>query len=1076
MTIEEHRMLDPARTNHELIEENSSLKQRIQKLEKSESDLKRDMESMLVSEERYRILANNILDIIYTLDGEGKIVTVNSSAFERYGYNEQNSKGKPFLDFIHSEDREIVINSFLKAIEEQRKVTTGLQFRIVAENGVSYWFELNSRAHFDSRNHYTGEDGVLRDITKRKIAEDMLRESEEKHRILLSNSPDPIFSFTREGQYRYVNLAFAEGVGKTVEEINGKFIWDIFPKEEADKRFASLSQVFRTGEEKTIEVRVPRADGDRYYITTITPMKDAKGEILSAICSSKDITDRKRAEESLGQSEKKFRTFVEHAAVGIAEVEAGTGRFLSVNPMLCEMAGRTEKEMLAITFQAITHPDDLNLHPVLSKRMYGGEIDHYSLEKRYIRKDGGVIWVHITISRLWKPAETPKASITIVHDITKRKQAEEALSKSEGLYRMIANNVSDILWTMDLHYKFTYVSPSVIKVRGLSVEEALSERLDEMLTPESLKIALQAIEGEENRRRNNPDNRGIKQTIELEQYRKDGSTIWTENEIKYLFDQDRRPVGIIGVTRDISKRKSIETALRQSEEKFRSIAENSKEVIWMMDMNLRFSYINPHIEHTMGYTPTEYLEMPLDKLMTSASLDACMLLMGDELENERRDDQNPNRSRVIEVEHLHKNGKIVYSEIKMAFIRDSSGRAIGILGITRDISESKRLDAEQKAMEERLHRLEKMEALGTLAGGISHDFNNLLMGIQGYTSLMLQDLDVSHPHYERLKRIEEQVQSGANLTNQLLGVARGGRYEVKPTDINEILKKSSSMFGRTKKEIIIHEQYGKDLWIVEVDRGQMEQVFMNLYVNAWQAMPGGGEISLQTENVLLDDVQAIPKSVNPGKYVKIFVTDTGMGMDERTKERIFDPFFTTKGMGRGTGLGLATVYGIVKGHKGMIHVDSKPGCGTTFNIYLPASEKEAEKEKMAIETITRGRETILLVDDEKMVIEVSRELLESLGYQVYAAGSGQEAIAVYMEKRSEIDLVILDMIMPGISGGETFDRLREINSGIRVLLSSGYSINGQAQEILDRGCNGFIQKPYRLEEFSRRVKGILDGR
>jgi two-component system cell cycle sensor histidine kinase/response regulator CckA len=394
--------------------------------------------------------------------------------------------------------------------------------------------------------------------------------------------------------------------------------------------------------------------------------------------------------------------------------------------------------------------------------------------------------------------------------------------------------------------------------------------------------------------------------------------------------------------------------------------------------------------------------------------------------------------------------------------------------ITRDISQLKTADQERKKLEAQLRHAHKMEAIGTLAGGIAHDFNNLLMGIQGRNSLMLTDTPAHHPHHEHLQGIEAYVRSAVDLTRQLLGFARGGKYEVRPINLNDLVADSARMFGRTHKELRIQTALDPDLKAVEVDPGQIEQVLLNLYVNAWQAMPTGGDLYLKTANISfsLDDIP--PVNLTPNAYVKVSVTDTGRGMDAATRERIFEPFFTTREMGRGTGLGLASVFGILRNHGGQITVHSEKGRGTTFHIYLPVSEKSIPQTKTVGNDILPGSETILLVDDESMILEVGQKLLEKLGYKVKTASSGSMAIEIYHQERAAIGLVVLDMVMPTMGGGQTYDTLKSMNPDIRVLLSSGYSLNGQAADILRRGCRGFIQKPFDLGALSRKLREVLD--
>jgi len=518
-----------------------------------------------------------------------------------------------------------------------------------------------------------------------------------------------------------------------------------------------------------------------------------------------------------------------------------------------------------------------------------------------------------------------------------------------------------------------------------------------------------------------------------------------------------------------SKRKAADEALRKSEEKYRTILESIEEGYFETDLEGNLTFFSNPFCKILGYSPSQLMGMNTRQYTTPKTAEKMDRITEQLLESGMPEN-------VTSYDVIRPDGNKVLLELSFSILKDTDGEPIGFKGVLRDVSERKKAEEQKHKLETQLQQAQKMESIGTLAGGIAHDFNNILMGIQGNASLMLLKINSEHPNYEKIKNIETYVQNGTTLTKQLLGFARRGKYLVKATDLNDIIDKSSSLFARTKKEIQVHTNFFDTIWTVEVDRGQIEQVLLNLYVNAWQAMLDGGDLYLSTENVILDRSYVKPYKVEPGRYVKISVTDTGVGIDKSTQERIFEPFFTTKEMGRGTGLGLASVYGIIKSHGGYINVYSELDQGTTFTIYLPASAKEADSETEVLVDFVKGSGTILLIDDEKMILDVGRELLIELGYTVLPAMSGQEAMDVYEKEQDKIDMIIMDMIMPGMSGSETFDRLKKINPDVKILLSSGYSVDGQATQILRRGCDGFIQKPFNMNQLAEKIQKILPQR
>ena len=506
--------------------------------------------------------------------------------------------------------------------------------------------------------------------------------------------------------------------------------------------------------------------------------------------------------------------------------------------------------------------------------------------------------------------------------MTGKPMDEERLNKISDLkeklrtYQALVENSPDLLYRTDLQGRITFVSPSVYNLSGYTTEEAIGMKMAEdvyLLTDE--RTAFLAMLQEKEHVSN----------FEARLKRKDGSIWWASTNAHFLKNESGQIVGVEGITRDISEIKAAEKALRESEERFRLTFHTSPDsIILNRASDGLYIDINEGFTKILGYTREDVIGKTSLTLNIWKKPEDRQRLVDDLFKYGHVEN--------LEAKFVGNDGRIITGLISARLITINEENVI--LSITRDITESKKLTHQ-------LQQAQKFEAIATLAGGVAHDFNNLLMGIQGRTSLVLADLEPFSSHSEHLKAIEGYIRSATDLTKQLLGFARGGKYEVYPTEINELVMNSANMFGRTKREIRIHTKLHDPPPVVDLDRSQIEQVLLNLYINSWHAMPGGGEIFLETQIVTLDDTYCAPYQAAPGRYVKISVTDSGIGMDKPTQEKIFDPFFTTKGKSRGTGLGLASAYGIIKNHSGIIAVYSKPGHGTTFNIYLPLSEKKS---------------------------------------------------------------------------------------------------------------------------------------
>jgi len=771
--------------------------------------------------------------------------------------------------------------------------------------------------------------------------------------------------------------------------------------------------------------------------------------------------ERDELREKLEKTKMRFRKLYEGSRDGYAFVDM-SGCIVESNSAFQEMLGYTGEQLKHKTYENITLKKWHKIEKrILEEQVFTrGYSDIY--EKEYRRKDGKRIPVEIR-TYLALEGNNPIGMWAFVRDISERKKVERSLAESEERYRNLIELAPDCIFVSDLKGKILAVNTAIQSLTGFVKEEIEGKHFTKLPTvhfsdiPSFVKIFKAIIEG-----------KPVK-NVSFKFKRKDGTSRWGEADIG-LIKVESKTVGVQAVIKDITERKEIEEALQESKEKYRCVVENAKEAIVVAQDGV-LKFVNPRTLEITGYSESELLSLSFIEFIHPD--DRSMVL-----ENYKKRLQGEKVPEVYSFRMVTKEGKTRWLQISAVLISWDNRPAS--LNFLTDITEIKSAEEELKDKERQLLQVQKMEAIGRLAGGVAHDFNNLLTAIIGYTDILLL-----HPKLEQeLKKYVEQIKNSSDrassLIQQLLAFSRRQMMQAKTFDLNKLVANIDKMLRRLiGEDIELFTVFEKDLGLIKADPGQIEQVIMNLAVNARDAMPTGGKLIIETKNIKLDQAY-FENRVNgqPELYIMLCVTDTGIGMDEETKRHIFEPFFTTKEIGRGTGLGLSTVYGIVKQSGGYIWVYSEPDKGTTFKCYFPRVddailEQESKQEKSLMQG---GRETILLVEDEFIVRNLISNILKHYGYTVIESENGEKALEVRAQcSEQPVDMLITDVVMPGISGRVLADRLQSVYPEMKVLYISGYTDDAIVRHgVLDHGIP-FLQKPFAPKDLAKKVREILDN-
>lgn len=1000
------------------------------------------------SEERYRTLFENMVEgyaygkVLYEEDSpiDYVLIAVNDAFDKLTGLKFE--IGRPISEIIpgvHATNPEILETY-------ARVAATGNSERFESYvPGLDIWFSVSV---FSPTIGYFVS--VFDNITERKVAEERLRKFSDQLYSLVREAPMSIAMFDRNMRYLAVSSKWIEEFGGGYTELIGMSHYEVHLDisdawKEAHRR-GMAGESLRNDNDSWIH-----SDGTTNWLRwSIAPWHNTSGVIGGIIISAEDITQRKRAEFELDKVHTQLAELYENLPEAIYSIDIFQNKMLQASPAHEAIFGHPAEEFYKnphLWYDVILE-EDRDIINAGYAVLAAGEV--LQQEFRILHPDGSVRWIESKIRPTLNEDGVCVRVDGISHDITDRKHAQEALRQSEEQFRQLTENIREVFWLTNTEKnEILYISPAYELIWGRSIDALYKSPQDwlQAIHPEDRERVFKSML--ENQIAGNYDE-------EYRIIRPDGEIRWIHDRAFPIRNAEKRVYRVAGIAEDITRSKQADEQLRQSEEQFRLIAENTVDLISLVDTDGKRLYASPSFKSVIGDT---------GRLIGTNIFDSVHPDDRERMHAVFNEIIQTGSNRLAEFRMMTHDGAVLYVETSGSPIFDSAGKVTQVITVTRDVTE-------QKKIEQQMQRTQRLESIGTLAGGIAHDLNNILTPIM----MSLELLGRKFPDEQSRKLLEmlrSSVTRGSEMIQQVLGFARGVEGERSAVQLRHIIEEVAKIIQETfLKSITLRLNIPKDLPTVLADATQLHQVLMNLCVNARDAMPHGGTLEIKAEAVTLDEQYArMQLGTTPGDYVVISITDQGTGIPPAILEKIFEPFYTTKEVGQGTGLGLSTVLAITKSHNGFVNVYSEVGKGTTFKVYLPSliAEEKLEKQQQESIYISNG-EMILLVDDEPNILEITRQTLEGKGFAVITAADGAEAIGIYASRREEIALVITDMVMPYMDGVATIRALQKMNPAIRIIAVSGLKQNDN--HLAQDGVI-FLSKPYTSEKLIQTIHEAL---